>query len=316
MSKKTRYLLGILLTIVIGMILMWFFCCKNTTDGENIIKDQNQDNQKDVVVETTPPTPTNMGFTFKDPDGNFAYSSNDNFNFTISDFSPLTPISDKINSGIGELQNYLNDNSEKYLDITGLYTSDENNTSAFPNLGIARANAVKNYLSSKGISSRQLNIFGKEDNSMVPEDSIYKGPITYLIHGRSPNSDEASEIKELEDLKKRINDDPLILHFGNAQASINLTTEQRQKIADISRYLDKIEGSSVTIEGHTDSSGIRIKNIELGKKRADYIKRYFKGNGIPESKIITTSKGPDEPIASNTTEEGRAKNRRSVVTIN
>ncbi len=316
MSKKTKYLLGILLTIIIGMILMWFFCCKDATHKEESKEDQHLNNQKETVAETTPPTATNMGFTFKDPDGNFAYSSNDNFNFTISDFNPLTPISDKINIGIDELQKYLDENNEKYLDITGLYTSTENNPSAFPNLGVARANAVKNYLSSKGISSRQLNIFGKEDNSLIANDSIFKGPINYLIHNRAANTDEASDLKELENLKKRINDDPLILHFGNAQASINLTTEQRQKIADISRYLDKVEGSSITIEGHTDNSGSRATNMPLGKKRADYVKGYFKGNGIPESKIITTSKGPDEPIASNETEEGKAKNRRSIVRIN
>ncbi|WP_299761381.1 OmpA family protein [uncultured Dokdonia sp.] len=316
MSKKTRYLFGILLTIVIGMILMWFFCCKNATDKKEITNDENQNNPKDVVVKTTPTATTNMGFSFKDPDGNFAYSSNDNFNFTVSDFNPLTPISDKINLGIGELQKYLNGNDGKYLDITGHYTSDEKNTSAFPNLGIARANAVKNYLSSKGISSKQINIFGKEDNSLVPDGSIFKGPISYLIHGRAPNTDAASENKELEDLKKRINDDPLILYFENAQASINLTAEQRQKIADISRYLDKIESSSITIEGHTDNSGKRATNIPLGKKRADFVKGFFQRNGIPEAKIITTSKGPDEPIASNATEEGRAKNRRSIVKIN
>jgi len=316
MSKKTRYLLGILLTIVIGMILMWFFCCKDTTGKQNTSKDQNLNNQEDVVVETTPSPTTNMGFTFKDHDGNFAYSSNDNFNFTTSDFNPLTPISDKINLGIGELQKHFDGNNGKYLDITGHYTSDENNTSAFPNLGLARANAVKNYLSSKGIPSRQINIFGKEDNSLVPDGSIFKGPISYLIHGRAPNTDESSDKKELEDLKKRINVNPLILHFGNAQASINLTAEQRQKIADISRYLDKVENSSITIEGHTDNTGSRSINIPLGKKRAEFVKGYFVNNGIPDSKIITTSKGPDEPIATNATEEGKAKNRRSIVKIN
>ncbi len=318
MSKKTGYLFGILLTIVIGMILMWFFCCKASTDTtiENTTK--NQDNREKVVVNTTPPTATNMAFTFKDPDpdGNFAYTSNDNFNFNVSDYNPLTPISGKIDQGIGELQTYLDGNTGKYIDITGHYTSNEKNNSAFPNLGIARANAVKNYLSSKGISSRQINTFGKEDNTLIPDGSVFKGPLSYLIHGRAPNTDENSDNKELADLKKRINADPLILHFGNAQASINLTAAQRQKIADISRYLDKVEGSSISIEGHTDNTGSRATNIPLGKKRADFVKDYFVRNGISETKISTTSKGPDEPIASNATEEGRSKNRRSIVTIN
>jgi outer membrane protein OmpA-like peptidoglycan-associated protein len=315
MSKKTGYLFGILLTIVIGMILMWYLCCKESADTEGTLK--NQDNQEEV---NTPPPPvvinttTNMGFTFKDSiDGNFAYKSDDNFNFNISDFNILTPISEKIDMGIGTLQTHLDGNLGKSIDVTGLYTSSENNTSAFPNLGVARANAVKNYLRSKGISSMQINIFGKEDNTLVSNDSIFSDSIRFLI---SESTDKNDESEALTALKKRINDDPLILHFGNAQASINPTVAQRQKIANINRYLDKVEGATITIEGHTDNTGSRATNIELGKKRANSVKRDFINNGISEARIITSSKGPDEPIASNATEEGKAKNRRSIVTIN
>lgn len=315
MSKKTRYLFGILLTIVIGTILMWFYCCNVDTDAiiEETVKDQN--NQEKAVVDQTPPTTLNMGFTFEDPnpDGNFVYSSNDNFNFTISDFAIHTPISQGVVDGVNILRAHLNNHVEKSIDVTGLYTSKEDNTSAFPNLGIARANTIKNYLSSKGISSKQINIFGKEDNSLLITDSLYLGPVNYGISEIIKDNQEA---EELEALKKSINDNPLILHFGNAQTSINLSAVQRQKIADISRYLDKVEGSSITIEGHTDNTGSRTTNIPIGKKRADFIKGYFVRNGISEIKISTTSKGSDDPVASNDTEEGRSKNRRSIVRIN
>jgi OOP family OmpA-OmpF porin len=306
MSKKTRYLLGILLTIVIGMIFMWFMCCQ--TDTKNIPEDI-QNNREDVI----PAVVTDKGFTFKDsdPDGSFAYTSNDNFNFNVSDYSILTPASQGVNKGIHQLQAYLKDHPKKSIDITGRYAPSEKNSSAFPNLGIARANAIKNYVSTNGVASSQINIFGEEDSTLVLDNTLYKDAIRYKIRENINN-----EAQELEALKKRINDDPLILNFKNGQASINLTTEQRQKIADLSRYLDKIEGSSITIEGHTDNSGGRITNTTLGKKRAGYLKEYFVRNGVSDEKIITSSKGPDQPIASNETEEGKAKNRRSVVTIN
>ena len=310
MSKKTKYLFGILLTIIIGMILMWYYCCNTGTTDEH---QQDLDNQKEVVEEPIPETTINTGFTIKDPDpdGNFAYTSNDNFNFTQSDFNIQNPVSEKVDNGIDLLKAHLNSNSEKALDITGLYTASETNTSAFPNLGIARANTIKNYLSTKGIPSQQINIFGEENNDISLKDSVYMGPVRYAI---SKNSSQ--EVQELETLKQRINDDPLILYFRNAQSSINPTVAQRQKIADISRYLDKVEGATITIEGHTDNIGGREINIALGEKRANSIKQDFINNGIPDSKIIITSKGPDEPIASNETEEGRAQNRRSIVKIN
>ena len=107
-----------------------------------------------------------------------------------------------------------------------------------------------------------------------------------------------------------------MLNFNTGQAAINLTPEQRQKVADISRYLDKVNDASCSVVGHTDNTGSRATNIQLGQERADFVKAYLTRNGILESKISATSQGPDSPIASNDTEEGRTKNRRTVVTLN
>lgn len=313
MSKKTGYLLGILLTIIIGMILAWFFCCKhNTTQAADDNSSASQDNSEIVTTDTTP---TRFAFDLKDPNGSFAFNSTDNFDFNGSEFNFIQPLSEKVNGGIDQLQAYLSqdDNSKKYLDITGFYTSKEANPSAFPNLGIARANAVKNYLVSKGIPSNRLNTIGTLNDKLVPDGTIYRGPVGYRMYDVA---DDSSEDEELEALKARINADPLVLYFGNAEASIELSATQRQKIADISHYLDKVAGSSIDIEGHTDNTGSRTTNTRLGRNRAGFIKSYFVSNGISESKINTSSKGPDEPVATNETEEGRSKNRRSIVTLN
>lgn len=314
MSKKTGYLLGILLTIIIGMILAWFFCCKSAV-GNAVTETPNESTDN---LETTTPNrnPTFLGFDLKDPNGSFAFNSTDNFDFNTSEFNIIQPLSDQIDRGIDKLQLYLsqNENANKYIDVTGYYTSTESNPSAFPNLGIARANAVKNYLVSKGIASKRLNTLGSLNDNLIPDGTIYHGPIAYRMYDVSPDDD--TENKTLEALKARINADPLVLYFGNAQASIALSPVQRQKIADISHYLDKVDGSSAHIVGHTDNTGSRETNIQLGQKRADFIKSYFVSNGIPESKINTTSKGPDEPVATNETEEGRSKNRRSIVSLN
>jgi len=264
-------------------------------------------------VVTVPPPTINTGFTIKDlsPNATFEYTSTANFSFKTSDFNLHRPIPKEVTDGVQYVKAHLSNNTKKSIDITAFYTANEVNTSAFPNVSIARANTIKNYLSAQGIPSRQINIFGKENNNLDITDSLYMDPVRYTI--TEGNSQEA---QELEALKKRIIDNPLILYFKNGQAAISPTVEQRQKIADISRYLDKVKGSSITIEGHTDNSGGRITNISLGLKRANAIKQDLVVNGIPEEKIITTSKGPDEPIASNSNEEGKAKNRRSVIKIN
>lgn len=311
MSKKTGYLLGILLTIIIGMLLMWFFCCGSGA-ASGISDDSDQSNQ---VAATKQAAATSMGFSIKDPNGDFSFSNAGNFDFNASGFSILKPVSGAVDDGLGKLQAYLNadGNAGKFVNITGYYDTDEDNTSAFPNLGLARANAAKNYFVSKGISSSKINTFGELRDALVPDGTIYRGPVSYAMDAYENENGDADEMAAL---KARINANPLVLHFNTAQASISLSPEQRQKVADISRYLDHVSGSSATIVGHTDNTGNPASHMPLGLKRADFAKGYFKRNGISEAQLSTSSQGDKDPVADNATEEGRAQNRRSVVTLN
>lgn len=316
MTRKTGYLLGMLFTIIICMILAWIFCCGASTSGitsgefqETVPNDQNAVAAQEAA--------TSMGFNLRGTDGNFVFTSNDNFNFNSSDFSIITPVSGQVNEGIGKLKAYFeaNGNADKLIDITGYYDSEETNTSAFQNLGLARSTAIKNYFVDQGISSNRINTYGALRDSLVPDGTIYRGPASYTILAQAIGDKEASEaaMKEVGDAIKK---DPLVLYFEYSEASVTLTEEQRQKIGDINRYLDKVEGASITIEGHTDSEGAEITNDRLGLERAQFAKAYLQNNGIASTKINTVSKGEHNPIASNETEEGRAKNRRAVITIN
>ena len=314
MSKKTLYLLGILLTILIGTYFYWKLCCNDCCDGDALKAGDRTERTLSNEVDTNTKVATSNAFALNDANGDFSFNANENFNFNASAYDALTPINAQVDVGIGKLQAYLDTNKNKTVAITGHYTSGESNNSAYPNLGLARANAVKNYFVSKGISSGQMNTFGKLTESLVPDGTIYKGPITYSISTSTDNTakEEANNMKALRD---NINANPLVLYFETAQASINLSATQRQKIADISKYLDKNPEGMISIVGHTDNTGSRTTNVRLGQERADFAKGYFVRNGIPEAKIITSSLGPDQPVATNATEEGRTKNRRTEVTI-
>ncbi len=309
MSRKSLYVLGILLTAIIGAYLNWMFCCppeaKVTTKTPAVAP----------VVEPTTPTPTSYGLAFNDNSA-FKYAVNNNFNFEKSDFSILKPIASNVDEGVLKLKDYLEANPSKVIDITGLFKSTEKNTSAYPNLGIARANAVKNYLVSKGISSKQINTFGKLDDSMIPNGTIFQGPIEFGFESMDL-SDEGTKkaADELEVLHKKIMANPLELHFASNSSNIRLTQEQRQEMADIAKYLDKVTDGKVLVVGHTDNTGDAASNMKLGLERANTIKDYLVRNQILASKIETLSKGQNEPITTNSTAEGRAKNRRVIVTL-
>ena len=67
----------------------------------------------------------------------------------------------------------------------------------------------------------------------------------------------------------------------------------------------------VVIEGHTDSKGTNAYNMALGMRRAQSVKAKLLQFGMDPSRIVwTVSKGEEEPVATNTTDEGRAQNRR------
>lgn len=72
---------------------------------------------------------------------------------------------------------------------------------------------------------------------------------------------------------------------------------------------------SLKLAGHTDNTGSRELNLRLSKDRAESVKNYLVSKGANPSRIEATGYGPDQPIATNTTAEGRQQNRRVEFTL-
>lgn len=73
--------------------------------------------------------------------------------------------------------------------------------------------------------------------------------------------------------------------------------------------------NSVEIVGHTDSTGNHAYNMSLSQRRAQSVANYLMAQGVDSSRLSTRGAGPDQPIASNATADGRAQNRRVEVTL-
>lgn len=71
----------------------------------------------------------------------------------------------------------------------------------------------------------------------------------------------------------------------------------------------------IEIEGHTDNTGSDVYNMALSKERADAVASYLMQKGIDPSRLQTMGYGSTVPIATNDTEEGKALNRRTAITI-
>jgi len=64
------------------------------------------------------------------------------------------------------------------------------------------------------------------------------------------------------------------------------------------------------VEGHTDSTGSAGLNRKLSQQRADSVKKYLAGKGVLAARMIAKGFGPDRPVATNDTDEGKEQNRR------
>jgi OOP family OmpA-OmpF porin len=90
-----------------------------------------------------------------------------------------------------------------------------------------------------------------------------------------------------------------------------LLTESGKAILDqMTEALHKISAKKIEVIGHTDSHGMQARNLALSRSRADSVKTYLVAKGIPSEIIGTSGMGADQPVTSNTTEEGRRRNRR------
>ncbi|MFX1675389.1 OmpA family protein [Paraburkholderia sp. A2WS-5] len=92
--------------------------------------------------------------------------------------------------------------------------------------------------------------------------------------------------------------------------SATLAPQGRAILDQMAAVLAKMNTRTVEIIGHTDNSGNRASNIALSQARADTVKGYLVGKGISPQQLTTDGVGPDQPVASNDTSEGRARNRR------
>ena len=96
----------------------------------------------------------------------------------------------------------------------------------------------------------------------------------------------------------------------------NITNTSEVLLTKLANILKEYPDTNVLVVGHTDSSGPADYNMTLSEKRAYSVTSYFVQNkGLSSSRFTTTWCGEEQPIADNSTVEGRAKNRRVNIAI-
>ncbi|MEO3355963.1 OmpA family protein [Acinetobacter haemolyticus] len=155
------------------------------------------------------------------------------------------------------------------------------------------------------VRGTQIELTGKmsNPNEIQPTASNFQSLVQQPYRFNAQLSVNLAEQKVIDDaLKDRI------IEFESGSA---ILTETGKRILDeMAVALNKVGGKQVKIIGHTDSSGDASRNVILSKERAVAVQDYLVSKNIATDRLSTEGKGSSEPIADNTTADGRRKNRR------
>lgn len=100
-----------------------------------------------------------------------------------------------------------------------------------------------------------------------------------------------------------------------ATGSATITPALRQTLVSFAQTLQQEASTTITVIGHTDSTGSLEFNDTLSKRRAQSVADVLTIQGVAAGRINVLGVGPTQPVASNDTAEGRAQNRRVEFTL-
>ena len=185
------------------------------------------------------------------------------------------------------------------LEIQGYYYPDETNNTSFENLGLARANNIKNQFINS-LDADRINTIGKLQKM---RDGIKDFP---FIGNRFRPVRSTATVKEIAETTR------LYFDFNSTQAELG--PDVRSYLSDVAARV-KTSGETINLVGHTDNTGNPESNQTLGLWRAEAVNDYLKGLGVAGSQIKFSSQGERRPAEDNSTEAGRAENRRVDLSI-
>ncbi len=127
-------------------------------------------------------------------------------------------------------------------------------------------------------------------------------------------SRKAAEIqRQMTQLQAKQTGRGMVLTLGDVLFDLNkasLKPGSERKISKIAQFMVTYPNKNVAIEGHTDSTGDNLYNVQLSSQRAEAVKAALMEHGVNYNRIQTQGLGEAAPVASNATKVGRQQNRR------
>ena len=97
---------------------------------------------------------------------------------------------------------------------------------------------------------------------------------------------------------------------SSVELSATLTPDSEEQLRFVAQILKAYPNVRARIGGYTDNSGDASANVKLSQARAETVMKELVGQGIAANRLDARGYGAEHPVADNSTEEGRARNRR------
>jgi outer membrane protein OmpA-like peptidoglycan-associated protein len=121
-----------------------------------------------------------------------------------------------------------------------------------------------------------------------------------------PVADKTARVESFINALKNINVAAVVFEAGSAQ----FADGSENTLQSLVQLLAGSPEHRIRVSGHTDNTGRSVVNLRLSRERAQAIKSYLLAHGVDQGQVIAQGYGATQPIADNSSETGRASNRR------
>jgi OOP family OmpA-OmpF porin len=164
----------------------------------------------------------------------------------------------------------------------------------------------------KNVTKGRLEIAGSniQLSGKVPSEAI-KATLTQKMTTGVSAVYKVKQQLEINASEQKLIDQALGNRIVEFESGSAILTPVGQRILDeMAIALNKVGNKSVRIIGHTDSQGNPVTNLGLSLQRANAVRDYLAGKGVNTTLLRTEGLGANQPVADNSSEEGRRRNRR------
>ncbi len=132
------------------------------------------------------------------------------------------------------------------------------------------------------------------------------GLIGSYMDKQAQELEQVAEVKRVDDGIVATMKDKILFDFNQS----TLKPESKASLQKMAGILKKYDKTEITVAGYTDNVGTMSHNQQLSERRANAVRAYLLDQGVKASRMTVMGFGPDNPIASNDTSDGRTQNRR------